>query len=265
MRKFSAALAVLLQAQLAMAGMPTFVANGATTVTAATGTCTPTMPGTIEPNDIIIVVGCGEGPDDGVNMLLTTANGFAAFGGQVSGSDGDAAEENPEINCRVWWKRAVGGGGDSAPVITDSGDHTTCAAHQFRGVKTDGNPHNTFQSNNDGNSNDQTASITGDTTTQPNVLVVMVATTSVNVTGTVNCSAVTNADLANIAEQFDSANTSGLGGGHCIITGEKATPGTYGDGTLTMSATTFKANFGIGLEGIRECGTTLTTTGAGCK
>ena len=231
------------------AAIPTFVANGAATVTAGTGTCTPTMPGSIVANDILILVACGEGNDVGGTLALTTANGFAAFTGLAaqSGDDNDGTtEENPECDCMVWWKRAVGS--DSAPVVTDSGDHTTCAVHQFRGVKTSGDPHNIGAAGNDSNANDTSGVIPGATTTHIDSLVVLVQGTSNNATGTANCGAVTNADLASITERFDSSNTTGLGGGHCIITGTKATTGAYANSTLTMGATTYKGAFSIALQ-----------------
>lgn len=265
MKKLALQLLLVLLPCVGWAGMPTFVANGASTVTASATTCTPTMPASILADDILIMVACGEGDDDGVGIALTTANGFASVLAEQSGDNNDALEADPEDNCEVFWKRAVGG--DSAPVVTDSGDHTTCAVHQFRGVRTTGNPWNVTAGGNDSNANDTSASIPGATTTAADCLVVLVQGTSNNATATTNCGAATNADLANITERFDSSNTQGLGGGHCIITGEKAASGSYAASTLTMGATTFKAAFSIALEGAVStgCGTTMTTTGAGCK
>jgi hypothetical protein len=249
-------LLLLLLAPSAWAAMPTFAAG--TTLTASTGTCTPatTTLGTINANDILIVVACGEGDGVGGDIALTTANGFAAVTGvnPQEGDDADALEENPEIDCAVFWKRAVGG--DSMPVVTDSGDHTTCAVHRFAGVKTTGDPWNVAAGGNDSNANDTSAVVPGATTTAVDCLVVLVQGTSNNATVTTNCGAVTNADLATITEQFDSSNTSGLGGGHCIITGEKASASSYAASTLTMSATTYKAAFSIALEGAVAAATT---------
>jgi hypothetical protein len=247
MRRLLALALVLLAAQ-AWAAPPTFVANGAAAVTASTTTCTPTMPGSISADDILLLVACGEGDGSGGALTLTTANGFAAVSGITnpqSGDDGDATEETGECDCAVWWKRAVGG--DSAPVVTDSDNHTTCAVHQFRGTKTTGNPWNVANSNNEATS-DTSASITGASTTVADTLVVLVQGTSNNATATTNCGAVTNANLGSITERFDSSNTSGLGGGHCIITGTWASTGDYGASTLTMGAATMKAAFSIALE-----------------
>src|SRR5262245_48742508 len=248
MRRLLAVL-LLAVAPCSYAGMPTFIANGAATNAANGGNCTPNMPATINANDILILVACGEGDDDGIGIGLGTANGFASVMAEVVADDGDAAEEDPEINCETFWKRAVGGGGDSAPIVTDSGDHTTCQVHSFGGVKTSGNPWNITSSGNDSGANDQSANIPGATTTAADVLVVLIQGVSRNAADSSECGAVTNADLANITERFDDSRTQGLGGGHCIITGEKAAAGTYATSTLTIETSTFKAAFSIGLEG----------------
>jgi hypothetical protein len=236
------------QADIAIAvGSPAgvdFAANGATTVTAGTGTCTPstTTLGTVAANDIVLLVVTGE--HDRNAHALTTANGFVQIGSTVFGGDGDATEENPEIGLSVWWRRGPG----SAPVVTDTGDHTSCALHRFTGAITSGDPWDVQASGNDSNANDTSASIPGATTTVADTLVVLVQGTSNNATATTNCGAYTNADLASITEQFDSTSTSGLGGGHCIVTGTRASIGSYAASTATLSATTYKGGFSIALK-----------------
>ena len=245
--------------------MPTFIANGGTNVNGNVGNCTPAMPGSILANDILIAVACGEGDDDGVGIALTTANGFALVMGETVGDDADATEEDPELNCEVYWKRAVGA--DSAPVFTDSGDHTSRSVHQFRGVKLTGNPWNVSVGSNDSNANDTSAVIPGSTTSAADCLVVLIQGTSNNGNSAANCGAVTNTDLATITEVFDGSITTGLGSGVCIITGEKASAGAYGTSTLTMANTTYKSAYSLALEGAvaTGCGTTIPLTGAGCK
>lgn len=250
-RRLLSGLVVLLYcANLLSAAVPTFVSNGSATVTNGTGSCTPTFAWSpaLEADDIIVVVGCGEGSDDGVGVTLATAQGFAEVPtvSPQNGSDADSTEENPELNCAVFWKRAVGS--DVAPTIADSGDHTSCAGHLFRGAKKTGNPWNVTSGGNDGNVNDTSAVIPGATTTADDVLVVLIQGTSNNATVTTNCGTATNADLGSITERFDSSHTSGLGSGHCVITGTKVSSGSYADSTLTMSATTYKAAFSIALE-----------------
>jgi len=223
-----------------------FAANGASTVTSGTGTCTPatTTLGTVGATDIVLLVVTGE--HDRNNHALTTANGFVQIGATIKGGDGDATEENPEIGFSVWWVR--GSSWTAAPVVTDTGDHTSCALHRFTGAVTSGDPWDVNASGNDSNANDTSANIPGATTTVANTYVVLVQGTSNNATATTNCGAVTNANLVDITERFDSTNTSGLGGGHCIVTGTKHAIGAYATSTLTMSATTYKGAFSIALK-----------------
>jgi len=199
------------------------------------------MPADEVANDILILV--VETENDPI--ALTTPNGFV----EVTNSPQSAGtlDTNPANRIGVYWKRAVGS--DSAPVVTANTNHTTCRIHAFVGVKTSGNPWNITAGGNDGGVNDTSAVIPGATTTAIDSLVVLVQGTSNNANSTANCGAATNADLANITERTDNSDTAGLGGGHCLITGEKATAGAYTNTTLTMSATTFKGAMSIALGG----------------
>lgn len=243
MRRPLLALALLLPLP-AWAAVPQFVSNGNSTVTASTGTCTPstTTLGTVEGGDIVLLVVTGE--HDRNAHALTTANGFVQIGSTVFGGDGDVTEEDPEIGMSVWWRR----GFTSAPVVTDTGDHTSCALHKFRGAAISGDPWDVFATGNDSNANDTSANIPGSTTTVNDDLIVLIQGTSNNATSTANCGAVTNADLGTKTERFDSSNTSGLGGGHCIITAPKTSAGSYTTSTLTMGATTFKGAMSLALK-----------------
>lgn len=247
MRRLLLALALALFAASPARAQVAFAANGNTTVTAGTGTCTPstTTLGTVGATDIVILVATGE--HDRTGITLSTARGFVEIPGSPQfGGDGDATEENPEIGGAVFWVR--GSDWTAAPVVADSGDHTSCALHRFTGAATTGNPWDVTAAGNDSNANDTSALIPGSTTTVVDTLVVLIQGTSNNATSTANCGAVTNASLGSITERFDSSSTSGLGGGHCIITGTKATAGAYSNSTLTMSATTYKAAWSIALR-----------------
>ena len=222
-----------------------FAANGNSSVDANVNNCTPstTTLGTVGATDIVILVAVGE--HDRNAHALTTANGFVQIGSTVFGGDGDVTEEDPEIGISVWWVR--GSSWTAAPVVTDTGDHTTCALHRFTGAETSGDPWDVTASGNDSNANDTSANIPGATTTVADTLVVLIQGTSRNGT-TTNCSAATNADLGSITERFDNSSTSGLGGGHCIITGTKASIGTYATSTLTTATSTYKGAFSIALK-----------------
>lgn len=239
-----AAAVVLLLASSAWAGMPTYRASG--TFTAAAATCTAPMPAGVVANDILVLV--VETENEAVS--LGTANGFV----EVTNSPQSAgtAATDPANRIAVYWKRAAGG--DASPITTDSGNHQTCQIHAFVGVRTTGNPWNITAGGNDTAANDTTANIPGATTTADDALVVLVQGTSFNGTSTAECGAATNADLASILERTDNTNTSGLGGGHCLITGQKALQGAYTTTTLTLANTSFKGAMSVALEGAVSTG-----------
>jgi hypothetical protein len=233
-------LIILFFSAFAQAAVPTYVASGAFAASTTVPTCA--IPAGVNPFDILLLVVESENQA----ISLTTANGFV----EVTNSPQSAgtAATDPANRIAVYWKRAIGNGNDANPVPADSGDHTSCQVHAFRGVIGSGNPWDVIAGGNDSAANDTTAVIPGATTTVANDLVVLIQGTSNNATGTANCGAVTNADLTSITERTDNSNTAGLGGGHCLITGTKATAGAYTTSTLTMGATTFKGAMSIALQ-----------------
>jgi hypothetical protein len=216
----------------------TYVGSG--TFTAGTGAITPPFPSGIQANDIALLV-C---ESENQAISLSTANGFVELGNQANKAAGTAATD-PASRLAVFWKRLVGG--DAAPTVADSGDHTTGQIHVFRGVRTTGNPWDVFAEGNSGGTNSTSASIPGATTTVDNCLVVLLCSTSFNGTSTAQFSGWTNPDLSNLTERTDNSNTAGLGGGHGMATGLKATAGTYGATTVTLANTSFKGTMSIAL------------------
>ena len=215
--------------------------NNSGTFTAGTGAITPPYPASMVANDICLLVVTSENQA----ITLTTANGFAEVPTWSPQSAGTAATD-PASRLAVFWKRTVGG--DSAPVVADSGNNTEGIIHCFSGVITSGNPWDTGAGGNDTAQNDTTGNIPGATTTMPNDLVVLIESTSNNGTSTTNCSGWTNANLSSLTELQDNSNTAGLGGGSCMATGVKATAGTYATTTVTMAATTYKGAISLALK-----------------
>lgn len=219
--------------------LPTYFGSGAFTVGAAA--ITPPFPVDTLENDIALLV-C-ESENEAIS--LSAAQGFV----EVTNSPQFAgtAATNPANRIAVFWKRLAGG--DTAPTMADSGNHNTAQIHVFRGVKTAGDPWNITAGGNDGGVNDTSGAVPGATTTVADCLVVLISGSSFNGTSTAQFSGWTNADLANILERTDNTNTSGLGGGHGMATGEKAAAGAYGDTTVTLANTSFKGAMSIALEG----------------
>ncbi len=217
--------------------------------------CTAPMPAGVVAGDVLLLV--VESENEAIS--LSTPNGFV----EVTNSPqfaGTALTE-PANRIAVFWKRAVGG--DASPVAADAGDHTTCQLHAFSGAVTSGNPWDVTSGGNDAGLNDATAVIPGATTTVANTLVVLVQGNSNNGNSTANCGAATNAALAAITERSDNSSNQGLGGGHCLIIGTKATAGAIGDTTLTLSVSSYKGAMSIALKpAILVTGVTVNPTSA---
>jgi hypothetical protein len=222
--------------------LPTFKAAG--TFTAGTGAITPPYPAS--PNnpvagDIALLV-C-ESENEAIS--LSSAQGFVELGAQANKAAGTAASD-PASRLAVYWKRCVGA--DTAPTVADSGNHTTGQIYLFTGCIASGNPWDVYAEGNDSGANDTTGIIPGATTTVANCLIVLISTSSYNGNSTTEFSAWTNANLANIVERGDNTNTAGLGGGHGLATGEKASAGAYGDTTVTLAHTSYKGAMSIALK-----------------
>src|SRR3989344_2900064 len=225
--------------QDALAAPPAYRSSGA--FRAATGAIPPPYPADMAADDVCLLAVESENQ----TISLTTANGFVQVPTWSPQSAGSAAT-NPASRLALSWKRTVGG--DAAQVVADSGNHVTGRIHGFSGALNSGNPWDTGAGGNDGAANDTSATVPGSTTTVADTLVVLITSTSNNATSTANCSAWTNADLANLTEQADNTNTAGLGGGHCMATGEKATAGSYATTTVTFSATSYKGAISLALK-----------------
>lgn len=229
------ALAAVNEAQAA----PAYRASG--TFTDGTGAITPPYPASMVANDVCLLAVESENQA----ISLTTANGFVevpTWSPQFAGT----ADTNPASRLALFWKRTVGG--DAAPVVADSGDHTTGQIHCFSGVTTSGDPWDIGAGGNDGGANDTTGTIPGATTTVDDTLVVLITTTSRNFTSTTECSAWTNADLTSLTEWTDNTNTAGLGGGHCMATGIKGSAGAYTTTTVTLANTSYKGAISLALK-----------------
>jgi MSHA biogenesis protein MshQ len=220
---------------------PAYRASG--TFTSGTGAITPPYPASMAANDVCLLA--VESENQAISLTVGSENGFVevpTWSPQFAGT----AATNPGSRLALFWKRTVGG--DTPPVVADSGDHTTGQIHCFSGVITSGNPWNTGAGSNDGAANDTTGTIPGSTTTESDTLVVLIISTSFNGTSTAQCSAWTNADLTSLTEQTDNTNTSGLGGGHCLATGIKASAGTYTTTTVTLANTSYKGAISLALK-----------------
>jgi hypothetical protein len=210
------------------------------TFTSGTGSITPGYPASMQADDICLLVAESENQA----ISLSFAQGFVEL--PWSPQSAGPASTDPASRLAVFWKRTVGG--DTAPTVADTGNHTTGRIHCFSGVVSSGNPWDVGAGGNDGGANDTTGTIPGATTTVDSTLVVLITSTSYNGNSTNECTNWTNASLANLTERSDNSATSGFGGGHCMATGDMATAGSYATTTLTMTHTTYKGAISVALK-----------------
>lgn len=201
---------------------PTVVSVGAEF--SGTGVPTATLPGTHATNDILLLI------LQSSNDLLTVPAGYTQIGPQNGIGTQVTAGSTRLMVC---WKRD--GGSEVAPTITDSGDHTYGVMLAIRGCATSGDPF-IFG----GNGWKFTTSTTGTSpvsvTVADNTLVLDIWAGSAD-NASAEGSALTNASLTSLTEQFDDGTTDGTGGFIYVSSGLKATAGPVAATTVTWANT----------------------------
>jgi hypothetical protein len=213
---------------LGAGNLPTIVGVG--TPGQGTGNVTPGLPAGWQAGDLFILA------VETANETVATPSGWTAATNSPQSQTFGAV-----TRLTAFYRRAVGG--DTAPTISDPGDHAVAAILGLRGVVASGDPQNITAG---GHANFVNSIVVpGATTTVDNCLVVVLVTDhSANLT-LPRYTAVSNADLANLTKRLDTAGGNGGadgGGGLGMFTGDKATAGTYG----TTSITFFLSTVGTG-------------------
>lgn len=215
--------------------LPTVVGVG--TVSAGTGDVTPGLPSGWAANDIHLMVV----EQSAVNNFGAAPSGWALVT-NCQQKFGSAATDG---NIQVFWRRAVAGDPDPATMV-DTINHTSARIIGIRGCPTTGNPWDV--TNGGTEAAGLTVTITGNTTTVPDCLVVIFGGTGVDQDSTTEWSLFVNTDLVNLTERMDNYNSQGNGGGFACATGEKATAGAYGNTTAAIVNSETKAWCTIALK-----------------
>ena len=160
-------------------------------------------------------------------VTLSTPAGFA----QVPGSP-QFTNAGTGTRLTVFWARATSAAMPS-PVVLAPGDHAYARIITYRRVNTDGDPWD-VTSGGVKNTASTTVSVTGLTTTVNNTRVVQ-AVARDNDSAAAAFSNQTNAGLTGITERSDSGTALGHGGGIGIWDGLRATAGTIGNTTATVT------------------------------
>jgi hypothetical protein len=215
---------------------PTVQAVGS--VAEGVGAVTPTPP-THQADDILLAYA-----EHAENATLTTATaGWAAV------PDSPVIQTiTADTTLDVWWKRATGAG-TAGPTFDDPGNHIIAVVVVVRGCITTGNPWDVTASNLDDTA-DTSGSITGDTTTVAECLILNAITTGTDTAAntTTEYSGWADAALTGVAEVFDVRRTIGNGGTLGIAQGTKAAAGGYGPMTVTVANAAVKAMHSMALK-----------------
>ena len=202
------------------------VVRGVGTVASGTGAITPALPTGCEVNDLLVL------------LLETNESQAITVSGWTEAPD--SPQETTGTRLTIFWRRFVEG--DTDPTTSDSGDHQIGRIISVKGVTDVGDPWNVTSGSVDSTS-DTTGSITGDTTTSDNCLVLVACSTTRDAVGTSEFSNWVNADLDNITERMDDTTDAGTGGGFGVITGELPTAGAYGATSVDLTNASRKAQW----------------------
>ena len=211
-----------------------------------TGNISPPLPSGWQPDDIFLLY------IETNNEAVTPPAGWA----HVTGSPVAQAGGNP-TRLTVLWRRAVAG--DTAPTITDPGDHCVGRIVAVSGCVKTGNPWDVTATAAEAVA-DTSVDIPGATTTVDGCLVLAAVATGEDLADTARISGWTNANLQTITEQIDTWVADGGGGGFGVASGIKLKAGAYGSTTATLVTANFKAQMSIALKP-EPGGNKLTHTG----
>lgn len=199
--------------------------NSVGTPFSSTAAPTATLPAVVAQDDILILV------LQSSQQNLATPASYTQLGPQ-NGIGAAAAAGSTRLG--IFWKRA--GASESAPTITDSGDHTYGVMFTVRGCPTTGDPFRMI-----GQAWKFTASTTGTAaagrTTVPNSLVVSIFAQAIDA-ASAQGSSPTNASLSSVTEVFDNGTADGTGGGIYVMSGVAAQPGPVAASTVTWGSST---------------------------
>jgi hypothetical protein len=191
----------------------------------STGVPTATLPGTHATDDILVLA-----IQQSNEAVYAAPTGYTRIG--PSNGIGAAATAG-STKLSLFWKRD--GGAESAPTLTDSGDHTYGMMFAVRGCRNTGDPF-VIGGMNWKFTTSTAGSGPKSVTFGDNRLVVDIFAGSADNAGAEG-SSLTNADLTSLTEQFDNGTTDGTGGFIYVASGVRAVAGTVTNTTVTWANT----------------------------
>jgi hypothetical protein len=186
---------------------------------------TPTWPTHISGDVALLLIESAGGEA----ATLSTANGFQA----VTNSPSSTGTLTAGTRITAFWHRATSSS-MSAPITNDPGNHIYARILTFRGCIATGDPWDITAAAQKASAS-TSASAPGVTTTVAKTCVVNIIARDTD-SAAAAFSAWANADLADIMEVSDAGTALGTGGGYAVAVGRKASAGTVGATTATVSS-----------------------------
>jgi hypothetical protein len=182
----------------------------------------------------------------GANISLSDAQGFVQIGSTVS--------DGSQTSLAVFWKRALGvPPGNTAPTLAGTGGgngHYCAGIVRVGNCRTTGDPWADAPVTGSSAPADTALTATGGTTSEGDVLVVVIASQGTD-TDTPQYSSWANASLTAVTEVMDYASSLGGGGGVAVATGIKTAPGLVATTTASLATAApdaFMTLFLVGAE-----------------
>ena len=173
---------------------------------------------------------------------VTANNGYA----EITDSPQTAAA----TKIQIFRKRLSGigtpGSGEGNTTISGHTNHVICVPILVRNSQATGTPENVTAG--DTGASSTTVTIPGDTTTQPNCLVLAACAAGTDTT-TDQFSNWANADLSNVTEVADAFTNDGGGGGVGVASGGKAAAGAYGATSATLATASSQGRISFAILG----------------
>ena len=216
----------LAQVRQSVGTLPSVISVG--TEFHSTGVPTATLPGTHATNDILLLL-----IQTGNDSDYAAPTGYTRLGPE-NGIGASAVAAAGSVKLAIFWKRD--GGSESAPTLTDAGDHTYGVMIAVRGCPTAGDPFRHLGQNWKFTASTTGTSDTG-TTRTPNSLILAIFAHAIDAAGGQGSSP-TNASLSSVTEQFDGSTTDGTGGGIYVASGVAATASEIAATTVTWGSST---------------------------
>lgn len=225
---------------------PTVRAAGAVSFV-VTGTVAPALPTGTSAGDLLL-------------MFVKTSEETVTVSGWTEAPDSPVSVGGagcPAVGCdRITVFYKIAAGGDATTTSSQTDQTFAFILGITTGTFDSGSPFHVTSQNTQAST--ASVSITGDTTTDTNLLVVQAVTGDLpDANGAANCVSPgggagewANADLGTFTEQADFSRTSGVGGMICAVTSPKAASGSFGATTVTASTAAVRANWSAAVQGL---------------